>query len=124
MLSTSGAQHGPICPRTMSGTISLNRYWIDIASWCYLCFVILLFLLSKLLYLLFAWKNPKIYLRHKGIIWMEIEKDDLSFLLNFIELPLKECIIVVFLASLRPDVVLCLFKELLPCFEILTLQES
>jgi hypothetical protein len=43
-------------------------FWTDIACWCYIGLVILIFLLCKLIFLFVSWKNPQFYLEYKDVI--------------------------------------------------------
>lgn len=48
--------------------LSNCRFYADVAAWSYLGLVLLLFLLFKLGFLLFAWKHPEKYLAYKQVI--------------------------------------------------------
>ena len=45
-----------------------SRFWIDIAAWAYIVRIIVVFLLCKLSFLFFSWKQPERYLQYKGVI--------------------------------------------------------
>ena len=55
--------------------LCLGRYWgfifrtvLDIGCWLYMGIVALAFLMCKIVYLVWAWKFPESYLRHRQVI--------------------------------------------------------
>jgi len=51
--------------------LAYSRFYIDLACWTYIGLIIVTFLIFKLIFLLFAWKNPETYLKYKSVIWSE-----------------------------------------------------
>lgn len=44
------------------------RAVLDIGCWLYMGSIVLVFVLCKVMYLLWAWKFPESYLRHRQVI--------------------------------------------------------
>jgi hypothetical protein len=44
------------------------RWWADLACWGYVLFMVLLFLVCKLLFLLVSWRFPEFYLRYRDVL--------------------------------------------------------
>lgn len=44
------------------------RFYVDLAAWGYIALVVIIFLVCKLAFLMFAWRHPERYLKFKEVI--------------------------------------------------------